>query len=162
MTEISLLGPRGTPLVELGGERAWRSYTKGDMVCSLQWLDLQAHDPNFPEAGPVPCMVLYHAFRRFETGAHVIPQHYAYLYGAREGKPTFHFFRGVCDACETLGFDRNDKAAQHRMMDLVIEAMPDLIMMPSEQPRALEVQRHKLGIEVSVKAGGQTMHTEVM
>lgn len=162
VNHLSLLGPRGTPLVELGGERAWRSFTKGDIVCSLQWLDLQAQDPAFPEEGPIPCMVLHSAFRRMDIGAHVIPQRYAYLYGAREGKPTLHFFRAVCDACETLGFDRNDKAAQHRMMDLVVEALPDLILMPTEQPDALEMHRHRMGIEVSVKAGGKTLHTEVM
>jgi len=158
----SLLGPRGTPMVELGGERAWRQYSKGDIVCSLQWLDLRAHDPEFPEEGPVPCMVLFHAFRRMHTGAHVVPQHYAYLYGAREGKPTPHFFRGVVDACETVGFDRNDKAAQFRMMDLVVEALPDLIAMPGEQPSALEVRRHRLGIEVTARAGGTTLHSEVI
>lgn len=162
MTNVSLLGPRGTPMVELGGERAWRQYTKGDMVCSLQWLDLKAHDPNFPEDGPIPCMVLFHAFRRLETGAHVIPQRYAYLYGAREGKPTPYFFSGVVNACETLGFDRNDKAAQFRMMDLVVEAMPDLIFMPSEQPSALEIKRHRLGIEVTARNGSQTLHSEVI
>ncbi|WP_422097489.1 hypothetical protein [Variovorax sp.] len=162
MTDISLLGPRGTPMVELGGERAWRQYTKGDIVCSLQWLDLQAQDPAFPEDGPIPCMVLYHAFRRMETGAHVIPQRYAYLYGAREGKPTFHFFRAVVDACETIGFDRNDKSAQHRMMDLVVEALPDLILMPTEQPNALEIKRHRLGIEVTARAGGRELHSEVI
>ncbi|CAN7538716.1 hypothetical protein LJR130_003799 [Variovorax sp. LjRoot130] len=162
MSDVSLLGPSGTPYVDLSGARAWREFKKGDMVCSLQWLDLQAHDPNFPEDGPIPCMVLHHAFRRLEVGAHVIPQRYAYLYGAREGKPTFHFFRGVCDACETLGFDKNDKAAQHRMMDLVIEAMPDLIFMPLEQPPALEIKRHRLGIEVTARNNGKTLHSEVI
>lgn len=158
----TLLGPRGTPLVDLGGDRDWRRFTKGDIVCSLQWLDLRAQDPDFPEDGPIPCMVLHHAFRRMETGAHIIPQRYAYLYGARDGKPTLHFFRGVCDACETVGFDRNDKAAQFRMMDLVVEAMPELIMMPSEQPNALEVRAHRLGIEVTAKAAGKTLHSEVI
>lgn len=162
MTDLSLLGPRGTPMVELGGERSWRAFTKGDIVCSLQWLDLQAQDPNFPESGPIPCMVLYHAHRRALTGAHVIAQRFAYLYGAREGKPTPNFFRMVCDACETLGFDRNDKAAQFRLMDLVVEALPDLILMPGEQPSALEVKRHVMGIEVNVRAGGRTLYTEVM
>lgn len=87
MSDVSLLGPSGTPYVDLSGARAWREFKKGDMVCSLQWLDLQAHDPNFPEDGPIPCMVLHHAFRRLEVGAHVIPQRYAYLYGAREESP---------------------------------------------------------------------------
>ncbi|MFM9424352.1 hypothetical protein RCH10_000780 [Variovorax sp. GrIS 2.14] len=162
MTTPSLLGPRGTPFVDLGGERAWRQFTKGDMVASLQWLDLQAHDPSFPEEGPIPCMTIFHAFRRMDTGAHVIPQRFAYIYGAREGKPTPYFFNSVLNACETCGFDKNDKAARHRMMDLVIEALPDLITMPSEQPTALEIQAHRLGIEVTVRNGDKTMHTEVL
>ncbi|MNY54771.1 hypothetical protein D3C86_1906810 [compost metagenome] len=68
----------------------------------------------------------------------------------------------MADACETLGFDRNDKAAQHRMMDLVVEAMPDLILMPTEQPTPLEVKRHRMGIEVTARAGGKTLHREVI
>ncbi len=156
----SLLGPRGTPYVELGGERAWRQFTKGDITCSLQWIDLQAQDPAFPEAGPIPCMCLFHSFRRMETGAHVIPQRYAYLYGANEGKPTDHFYRAVIDACETIGFDRNDKAAQHRVMDLVLDAMPDLILMPSEQPKPLEVKPQSQGIEASVTINGHKAHEE--
>ncbi|WP_213956331.1 hypothetical protein [Variovorax sp. dw_954] len=158
----SLLGPRGTPYVELGGERAWKQYTKGDIVCSLQWIDLQAQDPEFPEDGPIPCMVIFHAFRRMETGAHVIPQRFAYLYGAREGKPTPYFFSAVVNACETVGFDRNDRAAQHRMMDLVVEAMPELILMPTQQPSALEIKSHRLGIEATVRNGGKTIHSEVI
>ena len=156
----SLLGPRGTPYVELGGERAYKTFNKGDMVASLQWLDLQAQDPDFPEDGPIPCLCLYHAFRRMDTGAHIIPQRYAYLYGATEGKPTQAFFNGVANACETLGFDRNDKAAQHRMMDMVLGAMPDLIAMPSTQPNVLEVRRASQGIEASVTINGRTAHQE--
>lgn len=158
----SLLGPRGTPYVELGGERAWRQYVKGDVTASLQWIDLQAHDPAFPESGPIPCLCLFHSHRRAMTGSHIIPQRFAYLYGAREGKPTKHFFRMVCDASETMGFDRNDKAAQFRVLDLVVEALPDLILMPGEQPDALEVAVHKAGIEVHVKANGQTLHSEIL
>lgn len=162
MSEVSLLGPRGTPYVDLSGARSWRTFMKGDMVCALQWIDLRAHDPEFPEDGPIPCMVIHHAFRRVEVGAHVIPQRYAYLYGAKEGRPTADFFRMVCDACETIGFDRNDKAAQFRMLDLVVEALPELILMPGEQPSALEVQAHRLGIEVTARAAGQVLHSEVI
>lgn len=157
----TLLGPRGTPYVELGGERAWRQYSKGDIVVSLQWVDLQAQDPSFPESGPIPCMCIFHAFRRMDTGAHVIPQRYAYIYGAREGKPTPHFYRAVIDACETVGFDRNDKAAQFRMMDMVVEAMPDLINMPSDMPASLGLKKLQLGgIEATVKHNGRAIHEE--
>lgn len=161
MNAPTLLGPRGTPYVELGGERAWRQFTKGDIVASLQWVDLQAQDPEFPEAGAIPCMCIFHAFRRMETGAHVIPQRYAFIYGANDGKPTDHFYRAVIDACETVGFDRNDKAAQHRVMDLVLDAMPDLILMPSEQPSALDLKKLRLGgIEATVKINGRVAHEE--
>lgn len=156
----SLLGPRGTPFVELGGERAWRQFSKGDVLASLQWIDLKAQDEAFPEDGPVPCMCVYHAFRRVETGAHVIPQRYAYLYGAAEGKPTDYFFNSVMNACETLGFDRNDRAARHRVMDVVLDAMPDLILMPSDQSVALELARQQLGIEATVRINGRVAHEE--
>lgn len=157
----TLLGPRGTPYVELGGERAWRQFTKGDVLASLQWVDLKAQDPEFPEAGPIPCMCLYHAHRRVETGAHVIPQRFAYLYGAAKGKPTDYFFSSVMNACETLGFDRNDKAARHRVMDIVLDAMPDLILMPSDQPSALELKKQRQGsIEATVKINGRVAHEE--
>ena len=156
----SILGPSGTPMVELGGERAWRKFTKGDITASLQWIDVQAQDPDFPDDGPVPCLCLFHSFRRMETGAHVIPQRHAYLYGATSGKPTPQFFVSVLMACETVGFDRNDKAARHRIMDLVLEALPDLILMPSTQPNALEVKKHALGIEAAVKINGRMAHQE--
>lgn len=158
----TLLGPRGTPYVELAGERSWRKYTKGDVIASLQWVDLQAVDPNFPESGPIPCMCVFHAFRRMETGAHVIPQRFAYLYGAATGKPTDFFFNSILNACETVGFDRNDKAAQHRIMDLVLEAMPDLILMPSEMPKTLGLKKTQMGgqVEASIKINGRVAHEE--
>ncbi|MCY1167122.1 hypothetical protein D9M73_70790 [compost metagenome] len=96
-----------------------------------------------------------------DTGAHVIPQRYAYIYGASQGKPTDHFFRAVVDACETVGFDRNDKAAQFRMMDAVLEAMPDLIQMPSDMPDALGLKKLRLGgVEATVKVNGRVAHQE--
>lgn len=59
-----------------------------------------------------------------------------------------------------MGFDRNDKAARHRMMDLVLEALPELILMPSEQPSSLEIAAHRQGIEASVTINGRKAHEE--
>lgn len=158
----SLLGPRGTPMVELGGERAWRQRVIGDIVCSFQWLDLRAAgDPN-GEEWPEPCMVLFPAYRRMETGAYTIPQRNAYAYVDNKGNVTPQLLKSSALAAETLGFDMNDRASISRMLDIICEGMPDLIDMPSEQPGALEVQRHRMGIEVNVRAAGQTLHTEVM
>ena len=50
----SILGPRGTPMVELGGERAWRQRVIGDVVCSYQWLDLRSAGDESADGEPEP------------------------------------------------------------------------------------------------------------
>lgn len=158
----SILGPRGTPMVELGGERAWRQRTIGDVVCSFQWLDLRAAGDETADGDPEPCMVLFPAYRRMDTGSYVIPQRNAYAYVDNKGNPTPQFMKTAALAAETMGFTMTDCSSISRMLDIICEGMPDLIDMPLEQPPSLEVQRHRLGIEVTAKAMGQELHTEVI
>lgn len=158
----TILGPKGSPMVELGGERAWRTFHKGDVIASLQWIDVKATDPSFEEDGPVPCMCLFSAFRRMDTGSYVIPQRNAFQYALSSGAGIpDSFLMAVSGAVQQLGFDLNDKAARHRVFDLVLEAMPDLINMPSEQPEALAIARRVQGIEVTVRAGDRVIHSEL-
>lgn len=158
----TILGPKGSPMVELGGERSWRTFHKGDVIASLQWIDVKASDPTFEEDGPVPCMCLFSAYRRMDTGSYVIPQRNAFLYAAADGNGIpDSFLMAVMAAVQQLGFDMNDKAAKHRVFDLVLEAMPDLIKMPSEQPDALAMKRRIKGIEVTVRAGDRIIHSEL-
>lgn len=157
----SLLGPSGSPYVELGGERAWRQRIKGDIVVSYQWLDLQAHDPSFPDDGPVPCMVLFAANRRIEAGAYTIPQRNAHAYAQPNGEPTIALIGAAMKACMTLGFDMNEKLTRYRMVDAIVEGIPDLILMPSDQPGALDIKRATQGIETIVRAGGRVLHEEL-
>jgi hypothetical protein len=162
VSNISILGPRGTPMVELGGERAWRQRVIGDVVCSYQWIDLRAAGDPKGEEWPEPCMVLFPAFRRMEAGAYTIPQRNAFAYVDRKGNPTPQLLKTCALAAETLGFDMNDRASIRRMIDIICEGIPDLIDMPSDQPSALEVQKHRMGIEVSARASGRELHTEVI
>ena len=159
----SILGPRGLPLVELGGDRAWRTFVKGDVIASLQWIDVAAADPEFPESGPVPCMCLHHAHRRMETGAYVIPQRNAFQYALADGAGIPDSFKAaVLMAVVQLGFDPMDRAAAHRVFDIVLEAMPDLIRMPSDMPGALGVKRQVFGIEAQASINGRVIHQEVL
>lgn len=161
MSEI--LGPIGIPFTDLSGDRAWRSYTRGDVTASLQWIDVQARDPDFDHEGPVPCMVLFHAHRRMNTGSYCIPQVNAFHYASSRGDhPPPEFVAMIGDVTEELGFDRNDRFAWHRIFSLVIDTMPDLIRMPSEQPKALDVKREVVGIEATVRAAGQTIFTDLI
>lgn len=154
----SILGPSGTPMVELGGERAWRKYVKGDVACAFQWLDLREHGER--SDGPEPCMVLYPSNRRMDTGAYVIKQRNAHAYADSRGNPTPQLLGTAFKAAMTLGFDLNDRAAITRMVDVIVDAIPDLIRMPSEQPKALEVAKARMGIEASVKINGRLAHEE--
>jgi hypothetical protein len=159
----SILGPNGTPMVELGGERAWRKRVIGDIVVSYQWIDLRAHGDTNAEDGPEPCMCLYPAHRRLEVGAYTIPQRNAWAYAdSKTGQPSEQLYRTAHRAAGDLGFDKNDKQAFFRVLDVICEGIPDLIDMPSEQPSALDLRRHLLGIEAAAKVNGQTIHQELI
>lgn len=158
----SILGPSGTPMVELGGTRAWRQRVIGDIVCSYQWLDLRAAGDDTADGFPEPCMVLFPAFRRMDIGAYTIPMRNAYAYVDNKGSPTPQLLKTAALAAETLGFDMNDKASISRMLDIICEGIPDLIDMPTEQPNALEVKKYRMGIEVTASASGKAMHSEVL
>lgn len=158
----SILGPRGTPMVELAGERAWRVRTIGDIVCSYQWIDLRSAGDESAKGDPEPCMCLYAAHRRTNAAAYVIPMRNAYAYVDKKGRPTPQLLKTSALAAETLGFDMNDRSSITRMLDIICEGIPDLINMPTEQPNALEVRRAKLGMEVTAKAGGQVLQEEIL
>lgn len=149
-------------MVELGGERAWRQRVIGDIVCSFQWLDLRAAGDTTADGAPEPCMCLFPAFRRMETGAYTIPMRNAYAYVDSKGNPTPQLLKSAALAAETLGFDMHDRSSIHRMLDIICEGIPDLIDMPLEQPAALEVRKHRLGIEVTARACGQDLHSEIL
>lgn len=153
----SILGPSGRPMVELGGERAWLQRVKGDIVCSFQWLQLDELDPD----APIPCMCLFPTVRRMETGAYVIPQRNAYAYATNRGGPTPALLASAFQAAQDLGFFP-DKTTVTRVMDIVLEGLPDLIRMPSEQPHSLDVARRRLGIEASVTINGKTYREDVL
>lgn len=156
----TILGPSGLPFVDLSGDRSWRQYTKGDIVVSFQWIDLKASNPEYDEEGPVPCMVLHHAYRRMDTSAYVIPQTAAFKYIGANGSPTMWFYNAVALAALEMGFDKNDKAAMTRTLDCVYEYLPELFKMSAQQPDALEVKKATQGIQLSVKVNGDTIHQQ--
>lgn len=160
----TILGPRGLPLVDLGGTRAWRQFTLGDITCSLQWVDLQQWNPEYDEEGPVPCMCLYHSHRRaLGTSAYVIPQSKAFRFIRSDGMgPTIWFHNAVALAQLELGFGPNDKSAQHRIIDIIKDHITDLFDMPSQQPAELELKPQIMGIEATVKVNGKTVKQELI
>jgi hypothetical protein len=148
-----ILGPQGTALVELGGVRAWRTYAKGDLTISLQWLDLGEQGQC---EGPEAVMALFPANRRVNGAAYIVPQANAWAYVGRDGNPTSHLFAAAFKAAVQLGF-HPDKSTVFRIMDAICEGMGDLVKMPSEQPGDLHVAKAVAGIEATMSLNGKVV-----
>jgi hypothetical protein len=164
MSEISLLGPTARPMVQLGGAVAWRTRTIKGIVCSFQWLDLRKQGfEDTPEHASVACMCLFRPASH-DRGAYVVPQPHAFHYGDKNGNPTTHLATAAFAAAEQLGFDMRDKHAIRTIIDIIIEGLPDLILMPSEAPENTDVIVKKAiqGIEASATVNGKTIHQEVL
>lgn len=156
----NILGASGRPMVELGGTFAWRQFIKGDLVISLQWLDLREQGQG---DGPEPVMSLFPANRRVDAGAFVVPQAKAYEYLDSKGNPTPHLMGAAFKACVAMGSEP-DKALIHRIMDAIYEGMPDLIRMPTHVPVEIadRQKRQVRGIEVTAKVNGRTVQESVL
>lgn len=152
----SILGPKGANWVEIGGDRSWgQQRIKGDICSGFQWIQI----PGKKE--PQPCMVMFPTVMKLDGGAYVIPQDNAYEYGDAKGNPTQHLMVAAYNAAQTMGFFP-DQSTVFRIVDIIIESLPDLIRMPSEQPDAFNLERAVLGIEASASVGGKVIHQEVI
>jgi hypothetical protein len=160
MNGIALLGPNARPMVGLGGSEAWKQRTIGGITCSFQWIDLSARGLEAANA----CMCLFNANRGMKPGSYVIPQQNAWQFGDKAGHPTTHLFSSAFALAEQLGFDMRDKSAIRKAIDIIIEGLPDLILMPSEPPNAPEVIVREAirGIEATARVNGRVVHQEVL
>lgn len=149
-----LLGRNGTPYVELGGERSWKQFVKGDIVVTFQWLGGIKKDP-------VACMVLFPSVLKLEGGAYAIPQDNAYEYVTSEGNPTPYLLTAAYNAAQTMGFFP-DQSTVFRIVDIITDYLPELIRMPSDQPQSLDIKGPVLGIEATAKVEGQVVREEVI
>lgn len=149
-----LLGPSGANWVEVGGERCWLQRVKGDIVVSFQWLMVGKKEPQ-------ACMVLFPAMLKLDGGAYAIPQENAYEYVTSNGDPTPYLMVAAMNAATSMGF-YPDQSTVFRIVDIIVDGLPDLIRMPSDQPAALEVVKPVLGIEARAKVNGQIIHQEIL
>lgn len=149
-----LLGPRGQSWVSVGGDRCFEQRIKGDICVSLQWLEVGKKEPS-------ACMVLFPTTLKLDGGAYAIPQENAYEYADSKGGPTPYLLTAAFNAAQTMGFFP-DKSTVFRIVDIIVESLPDLIRMPSEQPGQLDMKRIVQGIEATARVGGQVFRQEVI
>lgn len=164
MTQVSLLGPNARPMVGLGGANAWKQREIKGIFCSFQWIDLRGHGfEDSLDHAAVACMCLFRP-ASMGKGTYVVPQPLAFQYGDKNGNPTSHLFTSAFAAAEQLGFDMRDKHAIRTIIDIIIEGLPDLILMPSEPPEGSEAAAKLVvhGIEATAKVNGHTIHAELL
>lgn len=159
----SILGPSGSPIVDLGGDHAWRQRVHGDIVCTYQWIDLRAQgDPTADKDQPEPCMVLHHAARMRLGGAYVTPARNAWAFVRSDGRPTEHLIASAAEGAEAMGFSRDDRHAIFKIVGIIVDGLDDLREMPSSPPKALQYERASRGIAATIKRNGETVHQEVI
>jgi hypothetical protein len=164
MSESSILGPTARPFVQLGGANAWKTRVIKGVHCSFQWIDLRKWGfEDTPDHAAVACMCLFRP-SSMESVPYVIPQPQAFLFGDNKGNPTAHLFTSAAAALEGLGYDVRDKAAWKAMVDIIIEGLPDLILMPSEPPENSDVivKKAVMGIEMRATMNGKVLREEVL
>jgi len=135
----------GKPMVMLGGPFVHLQRVTGDIVSEFKW-----HDGE-------PVVILYRAVPTTKTGAYMIELKDAHLYAASNGMPTPKLFHNAIEACRAIGF-YDDSHAVRRMMDIILDGMPDLIAMPPEPKASEDANRPAAdGDELTIKLDGKTI-----
>lgn len=143
-------------MVEVGGDRCWRQRVIGEFCVSYQWLHVGT------KKEPVAAMTIFPTTRLAEAGAFAILQENAWAYADHDGNPTPQLIASCFGAVIGLGYAAGDKQAQNKLITLVLEGLPDLIDMPSDQPGQLDLKRFIHGIEATARVEGQVIHQEVL
>jgi hypothetical protein len=159
MSSAGILSAAGRPMVAFGGANSFKTFFKGDVTISLQWVKVDEND----EAQPCMCVYRSHASRLMaasNSGVYVIPQNTAYLYAdSKSGAPTPYLVQDTLAIAQHLGFFP-DKNTCFRIADAIVDALPDLIRMPdvsAELDKKL-FAKGKVGLDLQVKLNGSVVH----
>lgn len=145
LDRTSIVHHTGKKMVMLGGN-CHRKFQKGDLIVELKWVDGE------------PVMIIYKYVLGANSPAFMIEMQDAYQFAQSNGNATKKL---VCElaaqAATAIGSD-NDKATAFRIIDAIMNFMPELLMMPPE-PKELEIaNRPSTGNdELSIKVNGQTI-----
>jgi hypothetical protein len=132
--------------VMLGGEKAWKVYSKGDLVVSFQWVNGE------------PALILYPKNpASLNPGAFVLPLESAFKYAdSKTGAPTRYCIQMANKAAEVMGLFP-DRFILHRIVDAIMEGLLDLIEMPPEPTGLNQKQAQEIG-EIVIKNGDRTVY----
>lgn len=134
--------------VVIGGEKAWRRYRKGDIAIAYHWINGE------------PSMVLFPGNRTASKSVvpFVIPLSVGHQYVNSDGHPNLlNAMSAAVDAAQCLGM-APEMSTVHRIIDAIVEGMPDLVMMPPEPSWANQPRPGPAVGELAIKVDGRTVH----
>lgn len=161
----------GQKLIEWGGHDAWKTRRLGDLLVSLEWAVL----PESRTAQRVAVIGRPREGRLIQVSDNTQGNWHPRCYrekdrpymlefdkdGKPTGRPTRDLIWDAGQSIQLLGYGPNDRAATHHYIDALLNAMIDMVRMPSAPPK---VRRRLVGgdrttMEVTAVRDGKT--TEV-
>lgn len=141
----SLLHATGKKMVMLGGD-VFDQRVTGDIVSEFKWVDGE------------PVMLIYKRVLGNNTPAYMIEMADAHLFALSSGAPSKALLGKLChEAARAIGSE-HDKATIFRLIDVIMDGLPDLLRMPPEPKEHEIANRPSSGNdEMSIKVNGQTV-----
>lgn len=133
-------------MIQLGGDRAWKQFVKGDIVVSFHWVNGE------------PAMCLWPKVKRtLHAGAFIICLSAAHKYAKSNGDPIpDYLIPQAMEAARVMGMDLT-RFTVRRIADAIFEHIPDLVRMPPEPTLKQQRLDRPVG-EMVLTAGGKVIH----
>lgn len=106
----------------LGGPKAWKTRTQGDIVVAYHWINGD------------PAMVLWPLRKPLGCVPFCIGMSHAYKYAHGTGYPTRYCLQQAAVAAGVMGMDTT-KQTVRRIVEVILDGLEDLIRMPPEPER---------------------------
>lgn len=128
----------------VGGEKAWRKYKKGDIAACYHWVNNEPAMILFPlNRAPSPMLIPF-----------VIPLSVAHQYVDSSGQPNLVNAMGAAiEAAGCMGM-APEMSTVHRIIDIIVDGIPDLVSMPPEPDWAEDLSKPLDG-ELSILRDGE-------
>jgi len=132
-------------MIQIGGDKAWRQFVKGDIVISFHWVNGE------------PAMCLWPKRQSsLHRSAYIICLSAAYKYAKPNGYPTPELIPMCIAAARAMGMD-SGKDTVRRIADAILDCLPELVKMPPEEMVAPKRTDRPIG-EMSLYNHGTLVH----
>ena len=140
--------------VGLADEHAWRVREYGEIIVSFQWINVE---PDVVGSSEEPAMFMFRRPMASEQvdAACVIPLCTAFQWANKDGSVALgHAIQRGAEYARAMGYTP-DKANIHRIIDIVLTSLPDLVEMPPEPPYLRRMREEAERAEIRRLAGGR-------